>query len=305
MRPPCVAKVHFVCAIAATGSGNAVVASRINRGDTQSEASDMTGIEHLYDAHPDFVRSLTRLSERLGSNDGGLFESPLGQWLYLKRYPGPGAAERSKNEKLAAELYKLAGVPHADVRLTEWEGKPAVLSRWVDGHPLSDFKKSDFDKIKELHEGWPADAWLLNYDAVGNHLSNIVVDKDNIAHRINAGGALRYRANGGLKKHQRDGVEVLENLKDPEITTGASKVFRGLHIHPADPSALGVARLAATPDESISALVYRYGPSSPTERRRLLRGLIERKHDIAGAYRLEPGVPHQQDQMHVLSISAV
>lgn len=178
-----------------------------------------------YDLDPERVKWFERLSETLGSNPGGMHRDPDGQFWYLKRYEGASGRDRAKNEKLTSELYKLAGVPVADARLTEWEGHPAIASPMNDGKKLSEFDPSEYDRIKHLKENYPVDAWLLNYDAMGTRYRNVIVDKDNVAHRLDAGAGLRYRAKGPLKQHFNGNVDELRDMQDPELNKWIAKVI--------------------------------------------------------------------------------
>src|SRR6516162_4529993 len=126
-------------------------------------------VSHLYDLDPEYVKSFDRVSETLGSNRGGMFSDPNVRWWYVKQYQGANAVDRTKNEKLVAELYKAAGVPHADTRMSEMGGQPIVAKPVVDGKELNEFDKSGYDAIKGLQENYPVDAWLLNFDVMGTH----------------------------------------------------------------------------------------------------------------------------------------
>jgi len=55
-------------------------------------------VSHLYDLDPE------RKSGALGSNPGGMFTDPNGRYWYVKQYQGANAVDRTKNEKLVAEL---------------------------------------------------------------------------------------------------------------------------------------------------------------------------------------------------------
>jgi hypothetical protein len=116
---------------------------------------------------------------------------------------------------LTNELYKLAGVPVADIGLTQWKGRTAIASPIIEGEKLDRFEPREYPHINDLLEHFPADAWLSNYDVAGTHHNNVIVDYDNHAHRIDAGGGLRYRAKGDLKEHfDDDAIDELFNLQN-------------------------------------------------------------------------------------------
>jgi hypothetical protein len=62
----------------------------------------------------------------------------------VKAYSGANGHDRTKNEKLASELYKLAGVPVADIGLTEWKNHTAIASRMIDGEKLNKFEPREY-----------------------------------------------------------------------------------------------------------------------------------------------------------------
>jgi len=54
--------------------------------------------------------------------------------------------------------------------------------------------------VNKLKENFVADAILGNWDVVGLSKDNVMLGKDGKTYRIDNGGSLRYRAQGGLKK---------------------------------------------------------------------------------------------------------
>jgi hypothetical protein len=243
--------------------------------------------DDAFDLDPDEVSHFKRLSERLGSNPGGLHADQSGERWYLKQYQGANAEDRTRNEKLTAELYRLAGVPHADARLTEWNGRPALASRFIWGRELGEHDPEKYGAIKGLRENFPVDAWLSNYDAMGTHLNNVVVTDDGVAHRIDAGGGLRYRATGKLKTHyDSNAARELEDMRDPEVNPWIAKVFGNVKVSQDDPSFAGAVRLAQVTDPEIIQAVYQWGPPSRTAKDRLIHILAQRRDAISDEYGL-------------------
>lgn len=56
-----------------------------------------------------------------------------------------------------------------------------------------------------LAEGADVDAMLGNWDVIGMAADNILVDKDGKPWRIDNGGSLSFRAQGGKKKGWTEG----------------------------------------------------------------------------------------------------
>lgn len=148
--------------------------------------------------------------------------------FYIKKSKSPNHAA---NEVAANRMYELAGVPVADVFL----GKDGVTvaSKVV---PETETKVdlgvamsgSDRDAVlAAVREDMVVDAWLGNWDVVGLGLENIQV-VDGVPYRIDAGGAMLYRAMGS-PKGAMFGPEVgeLESLRDKKINSNAAAVFGG------------------------------------------------------------------------------
>ena len=135
-----------------------------------------------------------------GSNEGYWAKVKGSNDLYYIKYPQSEAHARS--EKLAGDLYELAGVDSAKVSLVDYTipsktssncatKKVGVASKYLpfDGLPT----KAD---APLLREGFGADCWLANWDALK---SGNTVMKDGKPLRLDVGGSLCYRARGGRK----------------------------------------------------------------------------------------------------------
>jgi hypothetical protein len=243
-------------------------------------------VDPLYDIDPRVIETWERESGPLGSNPGGLHTDAQGNQHYLKSYSGTSGDDRAKNEKLANELYKLAGVPVPDVKLTQWKGHTAIASPIVDGWKLDRFEPREYPHINDLLEHYPADAWLANYDVAGTNHNNIIIDHDNRAHRIDAGGGLRYRAKGDLKEHfDDDAINELFDLQNPKYNEWAAKLFDDVDIGPNSSGYATAQRIAHIPDDHIRTLVGVYGPESREENNKLADTIIARRDNVARAYR--------------------
>jgi hypothetical protein len=246
-------------------------------------------VDPLYDIDPRVIETWERESGPLGSNPGGLHTDAEGNKYYVKAYAGANGDDRTKNEKLASELYQLAGVPVADIGLTQWKGRTAIASRMIDGEKLDKFEPRFYPHIEDLQEHFPADAWLANYDVAGTHHNNIIVDYDNHAHRIDNGGGVRYRATGNLKEHfNNDAIDELFNLGDPKFNEWAAKLYKDVSFGKDTPSYQTALRIAQIPDDHIRTLVGVYGPESREKNDELADKLIARRNSIAKAYGIEP-----------------
>lgn len=177
--------------------------------------------------------AFTKIGGQGGSNPGGLYEVTqdinvngvtikTGEKWYVKH----GKSEQHiANELLANRLYELAGVSVAD---TQPGFNPNVLaSRLV---PSTDTKvdlaqSMDQATLDLVREDFVVDAWLANWDVAGLNLENIQV-VDGVPYRIDAGGALLYRAQGSPKNASFGStVGELKTMRDKGLNPQAGKVF--------------------------------------------------------------------------------
>jgi hypothetical protein len=96
------------------------------------------------------IETWERESGPLGSNPGGLHTDAEGNQYYVKSHSGANGHDRTLNEKLTSELYKLAGVPVANIDLTQWKNHTAVVSPIVEGEKLNKFEPREYPHIKDL-----------------------------------------------------------------------------------------------------------------------------------------------------------
>ncbi len=229
----------------------------------------------------------TPIGKQLGTMPGGMFLDPKTQtqW-YLKQAP---SIEQARNELLGAKLYELGGFPVADVKLTEINGQPGIASKIIPGEQLSKVK-IPYDQIKQLHETFPAHAWLKNWDAVGtgpeNPLGNIIVDRNGVAHTIDTGGSLLYKGTGTPKPGGLGPmVPELATLKNPEYGQLSASVFGNVSD---DVAKVGAQKIANIDEKQIAKLVEMYGPADPKAKQALLSDLLIRKKAIQDWYKVQP-----------------
>lgn len=159
-----------------------------------------------------------------GSNKGGLFQAPDGTKYYVKSQK---SEDHARNEVLAASLYRAAGLDIPEVSFAEngpggW--KNLTASKIVDAKDAVAKLKNDPYFRQKVQDGFAVDAWLANWDTVGLTFDNIK-DKDGKPFRIDAGGSLKYRAQGGIKDFPADNVMELESLRNPKYAPQGAQVF--------------------------------------------------------------------------------
>ena len=210
-----------------------------------------------------------------GSNPGGRFKDADGVEWYCKF---PQGEDIAKSEVLAAKLYGLAGVTGQDAKLISKGGKLGIASRWVGVKKAS--SPAALSAVDGVKSGFAVDAWLGNWDVVGLGLDNLQIGADGKAVRVDAGGSLEYRAQGG-KKAFGNVVTEIESLRDPKINPQAAAVFGDMTT--ADITA-SVKKVAAIADDDIYDLVMQHGPGTHEQKTHLIEMLIERKNDLLAKY---------------------
>jgi hypothetical protein len=212
--------------------------------------------------------NMVQIGGKAGSNPGGLYQAADGTKWYVKK----GKSEdHVASEVLAGKLYAEAGVAVPETRFAQHEGAPGIASRIV---PTEKVPSGELSGLAGTAEGFAADAWLANWDVVGLDFDNLSKSNGK-AMRLDAGGALEFRAQGG-KKGSAFGNEVLElkTLRDPHLNPQAAKVFGKLT--PAQINA-SIDKVVAISDSRIRELVSKYYASNP----KLADKLIARKQSLA------------------------
>ena len=133
-----------------------------------------------------------------GSNLGGVFEDAKGSKYYVKEYKNP---QQAMSEAAANSVYRELGleVPDSIVRVGS-DGKTYFISKWMDDleGTLGNLGMTAADANKIL-DGFVADVFTMNWDAVGTGLDNVVRLAGGKIARIDQGGAFLFRAQGALK----------------------------------------------------------------------------------------------------------
>lgn len=116
---------------------------------------------------------------------GRTFDPAIEEQLY-------GVAAQAKSEALACDLYKAAGLKAPDVDIiTDAAGNVGTKSKFLDN-----LDTPAADNYASIREGFAADCWLANWDALKD--GNIKI-QNNQAVRTDNGGSLCYRARGARK----------------------------------------------------------------------------------------------------------
>ena len=221
-----------------------------------------------------------------GSNVGALYQSKVdGQKFYIK---APDSEVQAKIEILSSKLYKMAGVRAAEVSpiklkgtigRTNVDGRLGVASKIED---ITDIDAKGIAALDDVQDGFAADAWLANWDVIGNggpQALNIKRLADGSAFRIDTGATMRFRAQGGIKAFPADKVNELETLRKTDVAQeivfgdiGDAKIVQG------------VARIVAINDDDIRRVVKETMGDDADD---LAEVLIGRKNFLAKKYKKE------------------
>ncbi|MEQ8822639.1 MAG: hypothetical protein RLY93_20575 [Sumerlaeia bacterium] len=160
-----------------------------------------------------------------GSNPGGIYEDEDGVRWYVKTANAGQDAARLAEEMAANRLYAALGVPVPTTRSVDLgNGKKGVASLMIDGRTGA--PSTELAINKDVRGNFVADALLGNWDVVGMSRDNLLIGKDGRAYRIDAGGSLRYRAQGAPKGSLFGGEAAeIYSLRDSSVNRASADVF--------------------------------------------------------------------------------
>ena len=166
-------------------------------------------------------------TEKVGGSLGGsspaeVREDKDGTRWYVKDCK---SEDHVRNEVLASRLYELAGVETPEVRRVD--GEPGKIAS-----KMLNLTGSATGATPGATEGFAADAWLANWDVAGKSYDNLMIDDKGNAVRVDMGGSLLFRAQGGSKGGAfGDEATEIDTLRDPDGKNPQSaKVFGGMAV---------------------------------------------------------------------------
>ncbi len=216
---------------------------------------------------------LEKVSGAMGSNEGGWYERPTGERYYVKFYENP---DQGRVEFITNAIYQKLGIKAARSEIIQLGGREAIASPAVpEATPVSvETQKNSQD----MRNGFVADAFLANWDVVGLAYDNIVKGEGGL-YRIDNGGAMIFRAQGGDKTYSPDSIPELTTMREPGRPTG--EVFKGLTEQEIGRQAQNLVTKLAP--EDIRAIVDESGITGEN-RDRILTGLLGRREFLAKTY---------------------
>lgn len=162
-----------------------------------------------------------RVVQKLGGSTGAEKVVDAKGKQYVRKF---GASPEHVREEYAAEkLYRAAGVPVPASRLEKQDGKPVKLSEFINARPLGVLAGEDRQKADAaVRRHFAADALFGNWDVLGMDADNVLVTADGTVHRVDVGGSLRFRAQGG-EKDFGEFPDELTTLRAP--SRSAARIF--------------------------------------------------------------------------------
>lgn len=230
-------------------------------------------------------KNLTKIGEKMGSNDGGTFkDSDSGKTFYIKK---PASAAHVTNELLGAKLYQMAGGHTLDYHPVEGGKHVATELAKLDVNNVNKFTPAE---KKKAQKDFAVQAWIGNWDAAGTGGDNkgILNGKPTA---LDFGGALEYRAQGEPKgaafgNEVQELLTMLDSAKSPDN----AKLYGSMTHQDQVDSATQVTDL--TNDDIITQVKEAGGTAT------LAQKLIERKNFIAEVYGLPTDTSEWDDGKH-------
>ena len=219
------------------------------------------------------IWDVKRVSEKLGSNEGGWFEKQNGEKYYVKFYENPN---QGRAEFIANAIYEKAGIKAAHTERVLIGGREAIASAAVENarSAAAVDQAASFD----VQNGFVADAFLANWDVVGATYDNIVQNKDGL-YRIDNGGSLIFRAQGGDKEFSAKEIPEIDSMRIRGRQTG--EVFSGITEEEIQRQAQEFVQKVQP--EDILSIVNQSGISGKA-RERVLQGLLGRREYLVNKY---------------------
>jgi hypothetical protein len=198
------------------------------------------------------MENWTKVSEQLGSNEGGFYEDSEGDRHYVKV---PKSDLHAENEVLASALYRALGIDAAEIYSgTDENGVRKTFSPDIPNSKQDlGSKLNDKEYIAKLQEGFAVDAWLANWDVAGLVFDNVMSDGDGNPVRVDPGGALLFRAQGEPKGSLfGNEVSELDTLRDKNMNPQSAAIFGSMTDEQQKDSA---SKLLNISEEDIDSLV--------------------------------------------------
>tara|TARA_R100001591_G_scaffold16777_1_gene23150 strand:- start:6385 stop:9909 length:3525 start_codon:yes stop_codon:yes gene_type:complete len=206
--------------------------------------------------------NLQQTGDQAGTQKGGFFtDAATGQQFYVKY---PKDIDSAKNEFLAATLYRMFGVAFPEPKLVGNSNGEIVgiASKVIPGAKVitpDDFAKLPPEVKEKFADDLIIDMFMGNWDVVGNAPNfNIMQMPNGSVIRIDPGGALIFRAQGGTKKINEMAIDEIKSMLDPKKNPTTFKVFQATGMTPdafLSKAQAAAARIFETDQSEINAII--------------------------------------------------
>lgn len=186
-----------------------VIDWRINKPKGNAKAD---ALDDVFD-NDDFPKSETDFTvqnKQLGGSTGAKLVTDGNGVEYVMKEGA--SAGHVKEEFLTNAIYKTMGFDTPEMKLYEGKGKTFLLSKFIPNAKPFDalLNAGDVLAMDSAKDGFVLDCLLGNWDVFKN--DNILMDSNGLPVRVDNGGSLRYRAQGGLKSGWTNVVGELQTM---------------------------------------------------------------------------------------------
>lgn len=183
------------------------VVKKVGRGKNLDDKKIDAKQKYVNDLFPTDLSSLKIISNAGGSTGAKIVEDVNGNRYIMKRGDAGNNINNGsvKNEYLANQLYDILGLRVPDYELYDDNGTAVILSRFIPGTKVPNIK--DYNK---LAQGFIADCVLANWDVYEN--DNCLIDYAGRVVRVDNGGTLNFRAQGGQKPFTDDILGTFQSM---------------------------------------------------------------------------------------------
>lgn len=169
------------------------------------------------------LRQLKKISENLGSNEGGWYEDPnTKERYYVKFYRD---TDQMWCEYIASKIYRKIGIYAPICFIDEVDGRTALLSKAING--ATSITEEQMSHSNDVLSGFVADAYLASWDSLGLVYDNIVRGEDGHDYRIDSGGVLIFEPEGTMQTFHDTDIPELAIMHDRRENPDAKWFYTG------------------------------------------------------------------------------
>lgn len=174
-----------------------------------------------------------KIIERLGGSTGAqLATDSSGKKWVVKKGASP---EHVRAEHQADEIYRALGFDVPAGAIFETKDGPVKVTEFLEGAKtlgnLSGAQRAEANR--KLQDGLAVDAVLGNWDVIGMGADNVMVAPDGRVFRIDNGGSMEFRAQGGIKQGNEwnDYPTEIFSMRNATQNSSAAGSFGDLNIY--------------------------------------------------------------------------